>query len=262
MTAYSKVSVIIPVYNRANLILRCLNSVFSQTYYPFDIIIVDDGSTDNVKEVLIPLIKNRKIIYFFQENKGQGAARNLGAKHAKGDWLAFLDSDDEWYPNKLETQLKEANNFKYGLIFTDAQYFKKEIPMGSFYNKIFKTALPKDNIYEHLLKENFIINSSVIIKKDIFYKLNGYKELDVYRTVEDYDLWLRACLITEFKGIYIPLVKYQYPTSVIKESLKRTYQGLKKIYLDNLVSFSIPIKYKPILINQYYKYSKLYKKIK
>lgn len=90
------VSVIIPVYNRAHYIKECLDSVLSQTYKDYEIIVVDDGSTDNVKEVLLPNMQ--QIRYIYKENGGAASARNVGIMHAKGDYIAWLDSDDRWLP--------------------------------------------------------------------------------------------------------------------------------------------------------------------
>ncbi len=97
-----KVSIIIPTYNRAEYVTQAIDSVLAQTYTDYEIIVVDDGSTDKTKEELLPYMD--KIRYIYQENAGVSAARNTGIKIAKGEWLAFLDSDDEWLPEKLKNQ--------------------------------------------------------------------------------------------------------------------------------------------------------------
>ena len=105
------VSVIIPAYNRADLIGETLESVFAQTYRDYEIIVVDDGSTDNTKEVLASLAAAGKLRYTYQENAGLPAARNTGIRLAVGKYVAFLDSDDLFAPDKLEKQVAvfEAN---------------------------------------------------------------------------------------------------------------------------------------------------------
>lgn len=100
----ANVSVIIPTYNRAEYVTQAIDSVLAQTYPDYEIIVVDDGSTDNTKEVLLPYMD--RIRYIYQENGGIGAARNTGIKMAKGNWIAFLDSDDEWLPGKLAAQIR------------------------------------------------------------------------------------------------------------------------------------------------------------
>ena len=98
-----KVSVIIPTYNRSKYVTKAIDSVLAQTYRDFEIIVVDDGSTDNTKEVLKPYTD--RIKYLYQENTGVSAARNAGIRAAGGQWIAFLDSDDEWLPEKLSIQM-------------------------------------------------------------------------------------------------------------------------------------------------------------
>lgn len=101
----SEVSVIIPTYNRAKYVTQAIDSVLAQTYKDYEIIVVDDGSTDNTQEVLYAYIDSLKINYIYQDNAGVSAARNAGISVAKGDWVAFLDSDDQWLPDKLSTQM-------------------------------------------------------------------------------------------------------------------------------------------------------------
>jgi len=106
------ISVIIPTYNREKIIERAINSVINQTYKNWELIIVDDGSTDNTKKVLEPYLKNNKIKYFHNKNKGVSAVRNFGIKKAQGEYIAFLDSDDEFVKEKLRKQLNEMMKLK------------------------------------------------------------------------------------------------------------------------------------------------------
>ena len=101
-----KISVIIPTYNRAGILNRAIQSVFNQTFRDFELIVVDDGSTDDTARSVasLPSIK-----YLSQNHSGVSKARNLGIEHARGEWLAFLDSDDKWLPEKLERQINYAN---------------------------------------------------------------------------------------------------------------------------------------------------------
>ena len=99
------VSVIIPTFNRQNLILRAVDSINSQSYKNIEIIVIDDGSTDDTQKVLSEYIKSGIVKYIYQKNAKQAAARNNGILHCKGDYIAFLDSDDIWLPKKLEKQV-------------------------------------------------------------------------------------------------------------------------------------------------------------
>jgi glycosyltransferase involved in cell wall biosynthesis len=102
------VSVIIPTYNRAQYVTRAIDSVLAQTYKDYEVIVVDDGSTDHTPEVLAPY--RTQVRCFRQPNNGVSAARNLGIHHARGEWIAFLDSDDEWFPDKLSLQMAQVSN--------------------------------------------------------------------------------------------------------------------------------------------------------
>src|SRR5712692_851790 len=111
------VSVVIPTFNRARQVQAALKSVLAQTYREFEVIVVDDGSTDGTGEALQEIISlegsnGKQIRYFFQPNQGQSAARNQGTEEARGEWVAFLDSDDVWLPEKLEWQVRAIELFK------------------------------------------------------------------------------------------------------------------------------------------------------
>jgi glycosyltransferase involved in cell wall biosynthesis len=126
------VSIILPTYNRAQLICEAIDSILNQTYQDFQIIVVDDGSTDNTAEVLKSYIP--KIRYIQQENKGPGDARNRGIEDAKGKYIAFLDSDDIWMDFKLEIQVDILERLTdVGFLFSDFRILKsneENIPFG------------------------------------------------------------------------------------------------------------------------------------
>ncbi len=109
-----KVSVIIPTYNREKFVAKAIDSILSQTFRDYEIIVVDDGSTDNTRQILGPY--GAKITYLYQENSGVSAARNTGIQHATGEWIAFLDSDDEWHPEYLSRQIGRVSSHP-GAIF-------------------------------------------------------------------------------------------------------------------------------------------------
>jgi len=121
------VSVIIPSYNCARYVEEAIESVLNQTYNYLEIIVVDDGSTDNTREVLKEYIGNGQIKYVYQENQGPGAARNTGIKCAKGDYIAFLDSDDTLTENSIEKRMNLIiRSPEVGLVFSDYYYEKYE----------------------------------------------------------------------------------------------------------------------------------------
>jgi glycosyltransferase involved in cell wall biosynthesis len=126
------ISIVIPTFNRAKQVRLALDSVLAQTYRNFEVIVVDDGSTDDTKDVVASIVKNQamggvRVRYIGQLNQGQSVARNRGAEEAKGEWIAFLDSDDLWLPGKLEKQIETLRQFggKSHACFTDARWFDK-----------------------------------------------------------------------------------------------------------------------------------------
>lgn len=180
-------SIIIPTYNRASLIEKTINSVLNQTVSDFEIIIVDDGSNDNTKEV-ISSIKDQRVIYYKKENAERAAARNFGTLLAKGDYITFLDSDDIFYPNHLAFAIETINKNKEPSIF----HLKFEITDSQ--GKALNIKSIKENaINKNLIEGNFMGCQAVFIKNEIAkkYLFNEDRNLS---TLEDWELWLRiAC---------------------------------------------------------------------
>ena len=178
------VSVIIPTHNRCQLLRRALLSVYKQTVQADEIIVIDDGSTDGTREMLgkeFPDIK-----YTFQENAGVSSARNLGVRQAKGDWLAFLDSDDEWLPDKLEKQLASLENNPEMRICHSDEIWKRD---GVRVNAMNKHNKKGGWIFQYCLPLCAMSPSSIIIHRSVFAQV-GLFDIAL-PACEDYDLWLR-----------------------------------------------------------------------
>ncbi len=192
---FLKISVILTTYNRADMVIEALESVLSQQELPDEILLVDDGSTDDTMEKIRPYQERIKLLA--QENTGISAARNTGIKTAKHDWLTFLDSDDLWKPQKLRRQ-KEAlgQNPEYKICYTNEEWRKN----GKWMNQ--KKAHQKYSgwIYEKCLPLCIISPSSVLIHRSVFERTGIFDE-DL-PACEDYDLWLRMTAI--FPVLYIP----------------------------------------------------------
>jgi len=202
------ISVIIPTYNRALMVKRAIESVLAQSYENFEIIVADDGSTDDTKEALSGYINSGKIKYIFQDNAGPGAARNAGIKHAKGELVAFLDSDDEWVPDKLEKQIRtfEARGENMA-IFSNVEYINEN---NEKTGELFSKARPYEGkIVKRLLADNFVATSSVIAPKSLIIKAGGFATNRKLFTIgEDHLLWLKIADKTEFYFVNELLVKY------------------------------------------------------
>jgi len=181
-----KISVVIPTYNRVESLSRALNSILTQIEKPDEIIVVDDGSTDNTAE----LIKNHfpDVRYIFQKNNGVSAARNVGIEASNYDWIAFLDSDDEWMPHKLIEQKKhilESPNYQF--CHTEEIWMRN----GKFVNQMKKHKKSGGHIFDKCLPLCVISPSSVLMKKSLFEEVGLFRE-DL-PACEDYDLWLKIC---------------------------------------------------------------------
>jgi len=178
------ISVIIPVYNRPKFVQEAIQSVLNQTYQHVEIIVVDDGSTDHTPNVLALFSEQVQIIH--QENKGVSSARNTGIAHARSQWIAFLDSDDIWLPEKLAYQMQ----------FFDTHPDARICQTEEIWIKNNKRLYPKKKhkkrsgmIFEHCLPLCIVSPSAVMIHKELFEKFGVFDES--LPACEDYDLWLR-----------------------------------------------------------------------
>ena len=188
------VSIILPTFNRAHTLGRAIDSVLEQTYTDWELIVIDNHSTDQTDQ-LIGNYHNSKIKLLKIHNEGIIAkSRNLGIHHAKGELIAFLDSDDWWTKEKLRVSIKEMKYEKADLVYHELFKVVKEKQV--FYNTI-KIRSLNENVFEDLLiGGNCIPNSSVIVKKNILEKISYLCEKPSIRTWEDFDAWMRISKIT------------------------------------------------------------------
>ena len=229
------VSVIIPVYNRAGCIQRCLESVFAQTYPAIEVIVIDDGSTDELETVLSPLMS--KIKFVRQDNQGQGAARNAGARIASGRYLAFLDSDDWWAAEKIWQQM--ASIKKSGCVWShmktlvvSSEVGESAIEKGYFGD--WYRGQRSGMITQELLQTNFICTSSVLIEKMVFINSGGFCVNRSLQRFEDYELWLQLAARYPIDYCEIPAVYY-----VSHEAVSAFDEVIEQIEKNDLVMDSI-----------------------
>jgi glycosyltransferase involved in cell wall biosynthesis len=198
-----KVSVIIPAYNAAPYTVEAIESVLNQTFKDFEIIVVDDGSTDNTKELLQPYVDDCRINYIYKENGGASSARNMGIRASKGQYIACLDCDDLWLPEKLEicTEFLE-NNPKIGLVYTRVFF------IDSHGNNVGTSGgrCKSGMIFEKLIVKNFIMNSTPVVKKECFTKVGLFDE-SVFHPA-DWDMWLR--ISEHYPIIYLDKILTKY----------------------------------------------------
>jgi glycosyltransferase involved in cell wall biosynthesis len=196
------VDVIIPTFNRAQVMTRAIDSVLAQTYKNFVLHIVDDGSTDDTQAVLEKYKTHPQVKIHFQNNSGVSAARNLAAFLSAGSWISFLDSDDEWMPSKLETQMKYLNEHPdYNFLHSEELWIRNGVRV----NPKVKHLKSNDNIFIRSLDFCIISPSTVILKRELFLKHQGFDNNFV--VCEDYDLWLKILLTENIAFISTPLIE-------------------------------------------------------
>lgn len=250
------VSIIIPTYNRKDTVFETIDSALEQTFTDREIIVVDDGSSDGTKDLLYEKYGS-SIKILRQDNQGPAAARNTGIRESQGNYLAFLDSDDIWLPETVETLIKEfSSEYKPGLVYCGIlKIFKDD-----------RTAIEtipekKGMIYDQLLEGNFIGGSSnVLVKKDCLTNVGLFN--GDCSPAEDYDLWLR--IAKKYPVQYVPktLVNYLVHPDGISQDLDKMEKAEKKILENHLSksaeSSSLSQKEINYFINYYARWSKIY----
>lgn len=202
-------SIILPVFNRATFLKRACDSIFKQTLYDFELIIVNDGSTDDTEKMVLEIerahLDKIRTIHLIQ-NSGVSFARNRGIEAAQGEWIAFLDSDDEWLPRKLEEQLNYSRQFpSIRLIHGDEIW----IHNGCRKNQKKRHLKTGGDIFFRSLELCLISPSTVVFKKELWNEIGGFDE--TFPVCEDYDYWLK--------------VSAKYPVGFIDKPLIVKYGG-------------------------------------
>ena len=233
-------SIIIPTYNDLNNLKKCLRSVLRQNFKNYEIIIINDGSSDGTQDFLDTLNKDNIKIFNLETNQGPAFSRNIGINKSKGIWLAFLDSDDFWLRSKLQVtfdNIQLNNNFD---VFCHNQSRKekltrkiKKLYTGPYKNKFYKSLI---------LEGNCLITSAIVIKKEFLTKNNIFFRIKKkYYSVEDYDLWLHLALndakfffIRNFLGFYC-IHKNNITNNIIQH--KKNYLSLLYNHVFKLQTF-------------------------
>lgn len=223
-----KVSVVIPTYNRAGTIKRSIMSVLKQTYKNIEVIVVDDCSTDNTDEIVRKIKDDRVKYYKLKKNSGACVARNFGIEHSHGDFIAFQDSDDEWYDNKLEIQMNELLNSDCDLVFCSLSRIKEGKKTGKIVPK--KLIDCSNNFTKQLLMENCISTQTILARKYVF---NEEKFDPTLPRFQDWDLMIRISKKYKIKHVDIPLLNLYIQSDSITKNPKKALTALNIIYDKN-----------------------------
>lgn len=228
-----KVSVVVPCYNAARYISATLRSVLAQQGFELDVIVVDDGSTDESADIVASTFPTVRLLR--QSNKGAAAARNAGIAAATHDWIAFADADDIWLPNKLRAQwelLATAPDAR--MVYSDLQlWFSAEPePSPAFLAELARLAAdparwpgPSGWIYPHLLLRSEVATPTVLMHRSVFEEIGTF-DPDL-RLGQDYDLWLRASRVTPILRVNAPTVLYRiHSANSTRRAPDRNYRAL------------------------------------
>ncbi len=220
------VSVIIPTYNRAHMVGRAIRSVLNQTYQDFELIIVDDASTDNTEEV-VKSFNNERLRYIrLRENSGSSVApRNTGIEIARGEYIAFLDSDDEWLPEKLEKQIDKFKSVSLdvGLVYSGCVGVSERTG-----ETLFKFMHAKrGDVFSLMVERNIVGGPTVLVKRECFQKTGLFDK--GFLSFQDWDMWIRIAKC--YKVDFVPEISAKYYVHANRGSVnvERKIQGLDKI---------------------------------
>lgn len=210
------ISVVIPAYNAEKTIQETIESVLNQTFKDFEIIVINDGSTDSTL-TLVSQINDPRIQIYSYQNSGAPKSRNRGFEHSKGLYIAFLDADDIWVNNKLELQLKALeNNSQAAVAYSWTDYIDQS---GKFLQSGTHLTF-NDNVYPDLLVQNFLENgSNPLIRREAFANINGFDESLL--AGQDWDLYIRLAAHYHFVAIPVVLVFYRFSSNSLSSDVLR-----------------------------------------
>ncbi|NND61642.1 MAG: glycosyltransferase family 2 protein [Flavobacteriaceae bacterium] len=218
-----KFSVVIAVYNKAGFVGKTIESVLAQTFQDFELLILNDGSTDDSEAEIKTYLNDDRISYFSEENKGVSAARNFLIEKSNSPYIAFLDADDYWYPNFLAEQNRLAEKYPMESVFATASEFQKgkttHIKNYSVKTKDIQDTLV--NFFEASNLDCILHSSTFVVKKEVFDQVGYYNEN--LKTGEDTDLYVRIGL--KYKVVFSPKICVRY--QVLEDSLSRTNTDLE-----------------------------------
>jgi glycosyltransferase involved in cell wall biosynthesis len=230
------ISVVIPAHNAAPFVAEAVRSVLAQTFRDFELIVVDDGSSDGTGDVLKEFAG--RIEYIHQANRGASAARNAGIQAAKGRYVCFLDADDSWHADKLEQQIRFMQEHpELGLSFADGReqrdgrVTKESILAATQFHAELTSEIPIRNAFSKLLLENFIPTPSVIVSADCLRRVGLFDEnLPV---AEDRDMWLRIAAHSAIACLHKPLITVRKHDSNISNRRETTLRARLRVWSEN-----------------------------
>jgi|RhiMethySRZTD1v2_1073278.scaffolds.fasta_scaffold00202_22 glycosyltransferase involved in cell wall biosynthesis len=202
------ISVVVSCYNYGRFLKHCLDSLKSQTHTDFDVIVIDDGSTDDSAEVVKPFLNDPRFRYHYQPNQGQAAAKNAGIHLTSGELVAFLDADDAWTPDKLERQLPLFSNPAVGVVYCSLQVMDQSGHLVPTEGAVGYWREQRGHVTKWLAFDNFVPFSSAVVRRTLLTGPAGAFDESLHMGI-DWDLWLRLSRVTEFNYVPARLMLYR-----------------------------------------------------
>ena len=192
-----------PAYNAARFLPQALASLQAQTLGEIEVVIVDDGSTDNTRQVLQPYLEDRRFRYYHIDNSGASIARNIGIQKARGQFVAFLDADDEWLPLKLQKQLPLFSDARVGVVYSKRQNISESgVELPTRHEQFYR-----GEVLGKIFNRNFVPLSAAVVRKRCFAEVGLFDP--ALRMAMDYDLFIRISVRYHFDYVDEALVKYR-----------------------------------------------------
>ncbi len=246
------ITVIIPTFNRARSLERALKSVTEQSFPPNEILVIDDGSEDDTSAMIAE--KFPQVIYHYQPNRGVSSARNRAIQLARSEWLTFLDSDDQWLPEKLQQQCEQfSKNPNYKICHTEEIWVRQ----GMRVNAMKKHAKRGGDIFKYCLPLCVMSPSSIMIHRSVFETVGLFDE--TLPACEDYDLWLR--ITAHYPVLFIEeamIIKY----GGHQDQLSRRYWGMDRFRIQAMQKLlqqdSLNHQHKQLVLKELHKKSRIY----
>lgn len=261
------VSIILPVYNGRKFLKECIESVLNQTYNFFELIIIDDGSTDKSEEI-VKEFNSEKIRYYFKDNEGVAATRSFGLSKAKGDIISFIDQDDMWNESYLVQVVEHMK--EYDFIYANGRYLIDKNLGNNIYNDKQSELNKSDSSLSRLLRQNFIVSpTQVSVKSKVIHKVGMFDQTLDGSGADDWDYWIRIFSVDSIKVLFNekPMITYRFHdnnNSFNREVMFKCKLGIiskhKELALNNVGAFRYRSN-KAIVLLQYARYKISQKKM-
>lgn len=228
-----KFSVVVTTYNYGLFVREAINSVLSQTYKNFELIVVDDGSEDDTREIISKFASDERVKYLYQENAGQPKAKNRGICESQGEFIAFLDADDVWESTKLEKQIPLFEDSDVGVVYSR----RKWINPGGINVSGNERVLRRGKVLDYIFVDNFVCFSSSVIRRSYLEEV-GYFDESLSMGI-DYDLWIRLACVCKFDFVDEALVRYRTGHSNLSKNTMKRYECAQQIMIKNISNIRI-----------------------